>query len=148
MADPFLLEARGLTALGLAWMAGFFDGEGCICIRRNGRGYSLLVQITQTVNVFRPFKEAFGGGITEWQPKQPRCRRLWDWRATGAEAASFLRLIRPFLVVKQQEADIALEFLDWYSPIARRGRNKLPLSLIKKAAGYRDRLKLVRRRDG
>lgn len=113
----------------LAWAAGFFDGEGCVEIshhcgskRKLSRGsvyfysrdnYSMSVTVSQCEqSPILLFVEAFGGHMCQiHRPKQNiRHRDIWTWRCNSAEAESFLRLVLPSLVVKRQQAEIALEF--------------------------------------
>jgi hypothetical protein len=93
------------------WAAGFFDGEGHISIAARGRRYhSLTVSAANTDR--RPLEqlvELFGGKILD-QPKANRWRLCFSWRLCGEEAIAFLRAVRPYLVVKGEDADTAFAF--------------------------------------
>lgn len=117
----------------LAWAAGFFDGEGCIGVQkaRDGRrpnsrmNYLLNIQIGQ--NDRRPldeFAHRFGGQA--WvRPATGRQRESFYWRATSKVAASVLRALVPYLLVKRQTAEMGLRFYD-ERPSLPRGRIPLP----------------------
>ncbi len=91
-----------------AWAAGFFDGEGSINIEepRKARGYSLKVSISQ--NDPRPLvkiAEIWGGSV-----KQRRGGLHSDWKLVSRSAGEFLMDISSFLVVKSEQATLAIEF--------------------------------------
>jgi hypothetical protein len=94
----------------LAWTAGVLDGEGCIRINRSKWFLALSVVNTDQKMIFR-LKELFGAGsIYYGKAKPPRAAR-WIWSVSSNEAASVLRAVRPYLVTKQAQADLALKFL-------------------------------------
>jgi len=78
-----------------AYLAGFFDGEGCICINYQPslRQCSLRLQVTQQ----------------------------WVWSCQSLQAAAALRAMLPFLDVKRDQAEIALEFQATMLPQGTRG---------------------------
>lgn len=91
-------------------MAGFFDGEGCISISKSSHGYSLLCDVIQCNRwVLELFKMSFGGAI--------RLRRQYTgnyptyaWHICAKNAQVFLETIKPFLVLKRAEAEVAIKF--------------------------------------
>lgn len=112
-----------------AWLAGLIDGEGCITVnkQRPGSGgrvnvsYRLYLKITMCHEVtIRRILEITGvGAITTNIPKNPKRRQSWTWWASNRQAAMIIQEVRPFLVTKAHEADIALEWAD--APLAPRG---------------------------
>jgi hypothetical protein len=95
-----------------AYAAGFFDGEGCVDIRyRTTHGgkyerFELRIHIPQiAVGVLEWMKEKFGGSVDAHGG--PKCSR---WLMTGPEAAGFLETVMPYLNVKRQQAETALQF--------------------------------------
>lgn len=104
-----------------AWMAGFFDGEGCIFIKRasptesNGLrnfNYSLCLDIGSTSKtVLDLWKGYFGGTIAKRTDKRPGLRAIsWNWRAHTGRAEEVLQKLLPYLQLKKDEALCALEF--------------------------------------
>ena len=105
----------------LAWSAGFFDGEGCVMVElskekncRHGFRTSLHATVTQTsLPCLRLFLEAFGGSITTSESRTPQGRR-WAvqhrWIVRNEEAVEFLQKVKPYLVVKKEQAEIALTY--------------------------------------
>ncbi|KKL06297.1 hypothetical protein LCGC14_2597410, partial [marine sediment metagenome] len=93
--------------------AGYVDGEGCICVSRNGgenRTYSLKFSVSSTVlaSLLR-LQHLFGGRV-----KGPYTRRgerpLWYWTLCGREAQAALMKLLPYLTVKAPEAELAIQF--------------------------------------
>lgn len=101
----------------LPYVAGFFDGEGSIGIYRNGRGNgcTLHVQITQTVGpqadeLLRAIQARWGGSLT---PMNKKLRRpAWNYQASASAGVALLRDLRPYLLLKADQADVALAWWD------------------------------------
>lgn len=102
---------------GLCYLAGLVDGEGCIYIHRmhnikgaKGLKHALRLQVGMTnAPVVYWLREAFGGSVQVQNRAAPR-KPCYIWNVYGANAASLIEQLRPYLRVKQPEADIALQF--------------------------------------
>lgn len=104
--------ATSLT--GLAWAAGFFEGEGSVRVSRPAaRNWGTLnVDVPNTdESVVRFFEQRWGGSVKH-QPQGGRRRAVWRWRLAARQAVPFLEAIRPYLVsVKYRDrVDHALAF--------------------------------------
>src|ERR1043165_2621495 len=101
------------TQTQIAYFAGFVDGEGSISISRRKFpgstkvGHSLQVSVTQVVRA--PLDEMlrlFGGSI---RVSTVRGKALYHCLTlSGPKAGKFLKLARPYLILKKAEADTAL----------------------------------------
>jgi len=110
----------------LAYFAGLFDGEGCVRINKSDRTkyrpnstplYNLHLSIAnQNLEVLELLKEMFGGSIHF--NKHSAC---YSWVITTQKAASFLRAINPYVIVKRSQVRLALE---WVSIIDARSSKK------------------------
>jgi hypothetical protein len=99
----------------LAYFAGLFDGEGYIGIRRvsrtgwHGNGtYALQLTIANTIR--SPLDEAqaiWHGKVVKGQGTNRPC---FHWHLHGRMAAAFLQDILPYLRIKRQQAEVALEY--------------------------------------
>ena len=107
-------------ALSLDYVAGFFDGEGCIVIHKgkldNGRvtpRYDLIVSAYQCTRlVLDQLKEQFGGNVyTHSRSNRPAMRTSWSWKVSGQVAEKFLQQVYPRLVEKKDQAWLGLEFM-------------------------------------
>ena len=93
------------------WIAGFFDGEGCVTImRRQRKGYTqvyVAVQIAQLDK--RPLvamQRRYGGCLTSCMRKG---KPFWYLRWHTAQAQRFLRAMLPLVLLKKPEVKMALE---------------------------------------
>lgn len=122
----------------LAYLAGFFDGEGCISINRNSsQHYGLLLAAAQ-INPAPLFLlyQRFGGYIVRKQRPTDRYRAVHQWRSSGREAADVLRQLQPYLVVKKEEADIAIEFQELMAVPTERSPSGVANALSERADLY------------
>jgi hypothetical protein len=108
------------------YMAGLFDGEGCIMIRvckpttkTTKKGFSdhTRYQLYLTLNMtFRPIMEEiyreYGGkfSMNRHDLRNPNQRICFVWTITSQKAKAFLQRIYPYLIVKKTEAELALKF--------------------------------------
>lgn len=97
-----------------AYAAGLLDGEGTISIRVDHRpsGDVHVLQINVGMTDLRPLNfmaENFGGGIHgPVRRGNPRHKPLYQWQVSARVAEAFLRRVRPYLVLKGEQADVAL----------------------------------------
>ena len=93
----------------VTYIAGFLDGEGCICASNS----YLAVTLT---NINRePLELAerlFGGTIYEQAPRDSRHKLLFRWQVNGQEAAGVLRYLLPYLIVKRKQALLGIKLAD------------------------------------
>lgn len=59
----------------------------------------------------RLLQTLFGGSIRRRNLPIPR-QNQWEWVVASNEAAGFLKAVYPYLELKKDEADVALEFQD------------------------------------
>ena len=98
------------------YMAGFFDGEGCIRIaRRNNGGFDFLMSATQVnVEPLKVFHERYGGMLIVQRKslQNPKHRDCWVWKISSNASKIALTEMLPCLIVKKPQAIIALKFLE------------------------------------
>lgn len=122
----------------LAWAAGIIDGEGCIDISlRQGRYAQLDVSVVNTdPRLLLRLRELFRGSVHHrpHQTSRPRHRMTWRWTIVSRQAETFLRQVRPYLVIKQEQADIALAMRKTMRIREGHGRTNYPLSPAEQVA--------------
>jgi hypothetical protein len=98
--------------LSKEWLAGFFDGEGCVYLqasfRRNRKlpRFSLQVCITQNdQNILEKIKSEYGGQVYKHSGK--RCYR---WRVVSVSALKFLEVMLPYVLIKKEQVVLAIQF--------------------------------------
>lgn len=96
------------------YAAGFFDGEGCVAIskRNDPLQYQLVTIVGNTdESVLQWWVERFGGSLYTRRPEvRPNRRQLYSWEARSRKAAEFLKQIQPYVRIKRDQIDAALEF--------------------------------------
>ena len=101
-----------LSPTDAAYMAGLVDGEGSLSIRTRTVG-SLVLQlsITNTCReVLEWCRDVTGiGAVVKSSPDATRRRQCWYWSTPCGSAATVLRQIRPYMKIKVEQADIAIE---------------------------------------
>lgn len=98
------------------WLAAIIDAEGAITIsrqpiRETGQAYyTLTIAVKNTsLALLEQIQAVAGlGNIREISPINPRAKPAWIWRAHGPSAATVLEAIRRHLIVKPEQAKVAL----------------------------------------
>lgn len=117
----------------LAYIAGLFDGEGCVSIsktwpkdRLNPR-YKLCVTIANTnPKPLIIIKKLYGGYIYIGN-KSPGRKILYTWKIATKSTERFLGDILPYLIIKKEEVELALihrKFINKYQENKHDNKNK------------------------
>ena len=105
----------------IVWAAGFFDGEGSVFVeisknkntRRRVRNL-LTASVTQTSTpCLNLFKQCFGGNITPITKSRRSHMNnsvCFVWRVRSKDAIAFLEVIAPYVVVKKEQVELALQY--------------------------------------
>ena len=92
----------------VAYAAGFFDGEGCISIGKNG---AVDARITNTSKgVLIRLKSLFGGSITDRSQKVNKTQYVYA--LYGEDAIEFLNTLKPYLIEKLPQVHTILEYYE------------------------------------
>lgn len=97
--------------IGIAYLAGFFDGEGCISMSRDKRGY--VARQLKIVGVdpspLERFRSRFGGTISLRKTRQSERHSYATALTLGKrEGQEALRAMLPLLTVKREQAEAFL----------------------------------------
>jgi len=129
-----------------AYAAGFFDGEGSISIRPPSRtcGYRLTVSVTQTLQgPLLWLRERWGGYLRQNPSNLKRGQSMaWTLQLSTQEALHFLSHIRPYLLVKAEEADVGMAFQQ-----RKRNGRRLTADLIAQDRADKEHLTLLKQRS-
>lgn len=107
-----------LSDVDLAYIAGFLDGEGSITIHENCKpsprglnpNHTMQVSIGNTdPRVIEWIHSKFGGSLCR-RKQRPGHKPVLQWIIRAAMALPFLELIRPFVRMKCDQIDLAIEF--------------------------------------
>lgn len=126
------------------YVAGLFDADGCVTIIRAKRGKTIRHVLRVDIsNCYAPVIEAlkaqFGGtmvrrslaGRKKRDPNEYGIRDSYTWISGAANAARFLRILHPYLIVKREEAEVGLKFQARLSK-TRKGRSVDGIELQKR----------------
>lgn len=117
--QTFNAPKEDIPDVELAYMAGMVDGEGSITIgSRNSKQNESEYLVSHTrvavynchLGVLEWIKERFGGYICEAPRDLSRRKKAYSWTVGHRGAALVLDMILPFLIIKQQQARLLLEF--------------------------------------
>lgn len=97
-----------MNEIDIAYAAGFFDGEGCISIAKNGSVDVRIVNTSKAVLV--KLQALLGGSITDRAQKVNKTQ--YAYSLYGEQAIEFLRILSPYLVEKLPQANTVLEYYE------------------------------------
>lgn len=124
-------------SVALAYLAGIIDGEGCISVdavpspSTGAPSHNLRVVVTNTSERLILWLKSIGGTVRLSQRRTvPRhWLPIYRWVVHGKNASTLLAAILPFLVIKRDQAMLALEFMAL--PSGRRGSKPLDPALLR-----------------
>lgn len=105
-------EAKKLSVTDAAYIAGFIDGEGSIMVYLREKGVAgTKISISNTKrDVLDWICEVVGvGHVIAHQRANKKHATSHFWLCTGDSALTVLEQIRPYLKIKQAQADLAIE---------------------------------------
>lgn len=102
------------TNLDIRYVAGLFDGEGCVSILKNGIGrrnplYQLhaIISMTHKVTLQR-IRQRFGGSLYEVERDVLTRQTSWRLDISGLKARIFFCALYPYVVIKKKVVTVAL----------------------------------------
>jgi hypothetical protein len=104
-----------------AYAAGLVDGEGCIYVTNSARkgparrSYSIVVEIgmsVKAVSLLRIMRREYGGVIKLSRPATERWSEARAWVVSGVKAEAMLLRILPHLLLKKDQAQVALRVME------------------------------------
>jgi hypothetical protein len=107
--------SQGSARVELAYLAGIIDGEGYIGLRhrtdtKSARHYSLVLRVANTDQRLIGWLQARWPGNTGCHRyRDQKCKPLHHWQLESRRAEAVLRIALPYLVIKREVADLALE---------------------------------------
>lgn len=140
-----------MTEAELAWAAGFFDGEGSVGIypriqyQKGVRyaGWRLTARLAgcRQASIGR-FASIVGNGSVRCEGRRTRRdRRIWMWCSFNAHVETALRQLLPFLVVKREQVELAIEFR---ATVGNRGSRGTPPEVLSRQAEMADAMKAMK----
>jgi hypothetical protein len=149
--------------LDWAWMAGFFDGEGCIRVNEYQRkskakgGGPTRYQVTLVMHIVQvdraPLDRVLritGTGTVKPRKKWKKWKKNWqdsyEWIAGGSlQIKPVLEKLRSLCVLKSPQIDAALELLNSYGTRGCNGNQRLASTAIEERKLIVDRIKKLKK---
>ena len=92
----------------LEYLAGFFDGDGCVTLNQRSGKISLQIdQRAASAGVLISFRNAFGGGIYRGRPPTGFHEAVLTWAVRGARVKQAAQLLASVPSMKQAQLRIA-----------------------------------------
>ena len=114
----------------LAYLAGFFDGDGCVSYATNLTGAMLTVcQSFDQAEVLMLLRETLGGSITRRHRGVGLSKPELQWRVCGGSARRAAQLLAPHSITKQKQLLLAAQ---WPETKSAREQSKAELRALKK----------------
>ena len=132
-----------MTEIELAYLAGFFDGEGSVVLypeRRAKRGsWKMIIEVRNVDKLsIELFHVAFGGSVKPILSENPNWKDYWAWTCEARLAETALRAMLPYLRLKRERVLVALEYRStvrqgrpYYTDAERQNQTRLALLLRK-----------------
>lgn len=148
-------SARTMSDDTIRYLAGFFDGEGTITAylsqrnaedQPNERAVRIRLSIGNTVRVPLDTFCAESGVGTVFTRQRGRYKPFHTWLCNAEAAEGVLRQMRPFLMIKHQQADLAIRIQEQLrDPEKKADRSWQEQAVIQMQTlnGYEGRLRLV-----
>lgn len=103
--------------ISIEYLAGLVDGEGCITItktksskyKRGIQYYSRLSIEMTSEHLINKLYTQFGGSFNRRKPQIKR-KDIYVWSVYGENARLIIEQIKPYLIVKDNQASIIQEF--------------------------------------
>lgn len=116
------IDKQELTPMQASWLAGIVDGEGCISIwcekrpgNRSGVRYRAALEVYNTnrdlIDAVRVMADGF---VTIKSVAKPIKGHKECWKVSWNRRAvpGMLKMLRPYLVAKREQADLVMAFCD------------------------------------
>lgn len=145
----------------LAYIAGYFDGEGCVSVWKRRPAYTCIsprhilnIQISSTDKSGLDWINSRFKGKMLYAHNRTKSNSAdsWKWLVSAKRAADILRLILPYLKLKRREAELAIQLQDdmqrhLHEPRNHGRRGIAPLSVERQAFrdGLMDQIKSLKK---
>jgi hypothetical protein len=109
-----------VTVAELAYLAGIIDGEGCIGLRLPGPSVtpSVRIEVTNTDRRLISWLSDRFGGYSSGPVRPTNSKLAYRWTlAKRDDVRSLLEAMLPYLVIKDRQASLALEFFSNCPPL-------------------------------
>lgn len=97
-----------LNMLTYPYVAGLVDSDGCIRVTENGSNITVHVTQPSCPAILFALQKKFGGSVYEYKYE----KQFASWSCSSAMVHEFLSGIFSFTIVKKQQIELALKYID------------------------------------
>lgn len=120
-----IVDSKRIGRSDLAYIAGFFDGEGCVQIRKRGHRWEAMLRIVGTdYPQMERLARTFGVNLSR-RPGTGTNKSHFEVCLQHKRAERWARLLKPYCRVKADELDLLLAFRE----TVHHGRTSVPASV-------------------
>jgi len=124
-----------------AYVAGLFDGEGCIHVQKNCQ---MKVYLTQKdPEILYLLKKQYGGRVYTKQDGNENYTAQWQL-CPKKDMESFLKAIQPHSIIKRSQIELALQMFPLYRKPGRAQAERTPPEMWFKRETLRDAIKQLK----
>ena len=100
------------TDIELSYLAGIIDGEGCFCITiPDGKNHTLRMFVMSTSKCLIDYLYKTYGGFQYSRKKENSTWKIrHEWFVDTKILDELLPLLKPFLIIKKEQCEIAITF--------------------------------------
>ncbi len=109
-----------LSKTEIAYLAGLFDGEGCLLIARTSPGkpwssrqFRFQSRVSLNIrerHICEAFKKAFGGSVRKNSRNNEKWATTYNWQGNSKTVIAMSEALLPFLRLKNRQAKLLLQF--------------------------------------
>jgi len=138
-----------LSEADKGWIAGVFDGEGTVGAYMHKGDNS--VRLNLSVDNIDPrmclkLYHLLGGTLNEYRVNSPNYQQVYRWRTGGRRAGKILTQILPYLVIKREQAALAIQIADTLSHRCD-SRKKIAPHIVELRKDAAKKMKALKRQD-
>jgi len=96
----------------VGYIAAVLDAEGTLSIgcKHGGSSYRPVVGVSQSnYGWLEGMQKLWGGEVYPNHDKRPRNALMWRWYITGDDMVNLLSVVKPYLRLKNEQAELLLE---------------------------------------
>jgi len=130
------VDYKYVPELALPYIAGIIDGEGCITISK--RGQPILRLSMYDRKPLDIMSNIFGGNVT--LINRTDHKPVWQLTYTSQSAVDVAEALSPYLVTKQPQAELIIEYYQNFSSYKGGDHTKIPQTEWDKRIHYYNRM--------
>jgi hypothetical protein len=136
-----------------AYAAGIIDGEGCIQIlhsvlRGTIQSWKICIEINMcSKKVLDKMVGLFGGNLKEYGVRPNMHYKQYRWQVYSKVAYNALKKMRPYLIEKRAQADLAIQFFNHQRRCKYCSGHPLSASILAKRENMKRRMSELKRVD-